>query len=63
VDAARIIGRALPVDATSIFGQAYKAGVLDRDIGERWLAEQRYRSDAGTFRARWDKILVVAHRT
>lgn len=62
LDAARVIGRALPVDAMSVFRQAYKAGVLDGDIGEQWLAEQRHRSDAGTFRARWDKILVVAHR-
>jgi len=43
-------------------GHACGAGVLDRETGERWLAEQRDRTDAGTFLARWDKILVVAHR-
>jgi SAM-dependent methyltransferase len=62
LDAARIIGRALPVDAASIVGHASAAGIVDRDHGERWLAEQRDRTDAGTFRARWNKILVVATR-
>jgi SAM-dependent methyltransferase len=62
VDAARIIGRALPVDAAGMVGQACEAGLVDLDLGERWLAEQRDRTGAGTFRARWNKILVVAHR-
>ena len=62
IDAAHIIGRALPVDVASVVGQACEAGVVDRAVGERWLVEQRDRSDAGTFLARWDKILVVAHR-
>lgn len=62
LDAARVMARALPVDAASMVGQACGAGVLDRETGERWLAEQRARTDAGTFRARWNKILVVAHR-
>jgi SAM-dependent methyltransferase len=62
LDAVRIIGRSLPVDASAAVGKAGEAGVVDRDMGERWLAEQRERTEAGTFRARWNKILVVAHR-
>lgn len=52
----------LPVDSAAVIARAIRDGRVDAAIGARWLAEQRARTEAGTFEARWDKILVIARR-
>ncbi|MEY2471122.1 MAG: hypothetical protein QOK28_451 [Actinomycetota bacterium] len=50
----------LPFDARGILRRAVDDGRIDAAVGEAWIAEQRARTAAGEFRARWDKVLVVA---
>lgn len=52
----------LPVAATVIISRAVAEGRLAGDAAEQWLAEQHARSASGTFRACWDKVLVIATR-
>lgn len=52
----------LPVDARAVIRRAVDDGRFDADHAARWVSEQQHRTAAGTFRASWDKILVVAHR-
>lgn len=51
----------LPVHATNVLRRAVADGRLDDATAWSWLAEQRARTAAGTFRATWVKVLVVAH--
>lgn len=51
----------LPVDAEAVVRRAIADGRVDDAIAWSWLAEQRARTAAGTFRATWVKVLVVAH--
>jgi ubiquinone/menaquinone biosynthesis C-methylase UbiE len=51
----------LPVDAEAIVRRAIVDGRVDDAAAWSWLAEQRARTADGTFRARWVKVLVVAH--
>lgn len=51
----------LPVDAAAVVRRAIVDGKTDDATAWSWLAEQRERTAAGTFRATWVKILVVAH--
>jgi ubiquinone/menaquinone biosynthesis C-methylase UbiE len=50
----------LPVDAASRLQRAVRSGALTADEASAWLAEQTARTEEGTFRASWTKILVVA---
>ncbi|HVT75844.1 MAG TPA: methyltransferase domain-containing protein [Acidimicrobiales bacterium] len=50
----------LPVDAAAVVARAVGSGRCDAHAAAEWIAEQRRRSLAGTLRARWDKVLVVA---
>lgn len=52
----------LPVGGEPTLTRAAAEGRVGAEVAARWLAEQRARTAAGTFRARWDKICVVAHR-
>lgn len=52
----------LPIDAEGVVTRAVADGRVDEDVATAWLAEQRARSDEKPFRARWDKVLVVARR-
>lgn len=52
----------LPFNAPVILGRAVEDGRLERELADRWIDEQRARTANGTFRARWDKVLVVATR-
>lgn len=52
----------LPIAAETVVMRAVADGRCDSATAERWLAEQRERSGAGSFRAAWDKLLVVATR-
>ena len=51
----------LPVHATNVVRRAVIDGRADDATAWSWLAEQRARTVAGTFRATWVKVLVVAH--
>lgn len=51
----------LPVDAEAVVRRAIVDGKTDDAVAWSWLAEQRERTAAGTFRATWVKVLVVAH--
>lgn len=51
----------LPVDAEAVVRRAVIDGKADDAAAWDWLAEQRARTAAGTFRASWTKVLVVAH--
>ena len=53
----------LPVDAEAVVRRAIADGRVDDATAWSWLAEQRARTAAGTFRATWVKVLVVAHAT
>jgi SAM-dependent methyltransferase len=53
----------LPVHATNVIRRAVIDGRLDDATAWSWLAEQRARTDAGTFRATWVKVLVIGHAT
>ena len=50
----------IPVSAERITELAVAAGSLDPSLRAAWLAEQRARTESGTFRASWPKVLVVA---
>ena len=50
----------IPVSAERTTELAVHAGTLEAGLREAWLTEQRARSEAGTFRASWPKVLVVA---
>jgi SAM-dependent methyltransferase len=52
----------LPVAAEAIVARAALEGRIDPDVATAWVGEQRARTADGSFRAVWDKILVVAHR-
>lgn len=52
----------LPIDASAVLHRAVTDGRAAFDVVEAWLDEQRKRTEDGTFRARWDKVLVVARR-
>ncbi len=52
----------LPVSAEAVIRRAVADGRFDRNDAENWLREQRSRTRAGTFRASWDKVLVIATR-
>jgi hypothetical protein len=49
----------MPFDIDLFVQRAAGDGRLEADRADRWLAEQRRRNAEGTFRARWDKVLVV----
>ena len=51
----------LPVDTTGVLERAVADGSTDDSTVRAWTDEQQQRDAAGTFRARWDKVLVVAH--
>ena len=55
-------GRLLPVDVVSVVGRAVDDGRLDAGHARRWISEQQRRAATATFRAAWDKILVLGHR-
>jgi SAM-dependent methyltransferase len=50
----------LPVDAAQVVARAVAERRCDRWLAQRWIDEQHARTAEGTFRARWDKVLVVA---
>src|SRR5438128_2600711 len=50
----------IPVAAERITQVAVEAGRLDGVLRTAWLEEQRVRDEAGTFRASWPKVLVIA---
>ena len=50
----------LPVDAEMVVGRAAAEGRCDRWLADAWLGEQRAKSAAGTFRAQWNKVIVIA---
>ena len=50
----------LPIGTALVLERAVADGRLDADTAARWTEEQRRRTVAGTFRARWDKVLAVA---
>jgi SAM-dependent methyltransferase len=50
----------LPVDAETVVIRAVADGRCDRWLADAWLEEQRARSAAGTFRAHWNKVIVIA---
>ena len=50
----------LPVASATVLERAVAEGRLDARTAEQWADEQRRRTADGTFRARWDKVLVVA---
>jgi SAM-dependent methyltransferase len=50
----------LPVDATAVVARAVAERRCDRWLAQSWIDEQKARTVQGTFRARWDKVLVVA---
>ena len=52
----------LPANAATLLQRAVADGRLPADAATRWLEEQEARLRAGTFRASWDKVLVVASR-
>lgn len=52
----------LPIDVEAVLSRAVADGRCDGAIARRWLAEQQERSGSESFRARWDKVLVVATR-
>jgi SAM-dependent methyltransferase len=52
----------LPIDAVQAVERAVRSGAAERAFVDRWLDEQRARTAAGTFRARWDKIVLIATR-
>lgn len=52
-----------PVDIAACFRRAVADGRIDGSTAEAWFAEQRERSARGTFRARWVKVVVIAHRS
>ncbi len=56
------LDRRLPVDAVAVVHRAVDDGRFHAGHAARWISEQRHRSALATFRASWDKILVVAHR-
>jgi hypothetical protein len=56
------LDRRLPVDAVAVVHRAVEDGRFDPGHAARWMSEQRHRSAQATFRASWDKILVIAHR-
>jgi SAM-dependent methyltransferase len=53
---------AIPLDAASVTRRGVDGGELDPVLRRAWLDEQQQRSEAGTFRASWAKILTVARR-
>ncbi len=52
----------LPVHTETVIDRAVEDGRFAEADAARWLAEQRARTTDGTFRATWDKVLVVARR-
>lgn len=52
----------LPIDVTAVLRRAVADGRVSAAVADAWLEEQRQRTDLGTFRSSWDKILVVASR-
>jgi SAM-dependent methyltransferase len=54
--------RDFPLDAERLVERAVAEGAFDEPTSRRWLDEQKARSADGTFRADWDKILVLATR-
>ncbi|HVF33030.1 MAG TPA: methyltransferase domain-containing protein [Acidimicrobiales bacterium] len=50
----------LPIALDLVLTRAVADGRLDGSLAARWTDEQRRRTSAGTFRARWDKVLVIA---
>lgn len=50
----------LPLNAERLVRRAVVEGSLDPRVADLWLIEQCARTGDGTFRAQWDKILVVA---
>lgn len=52
----------LPIDVEAVLTRAVRDGRCESATAVRWMAEQRERSTDGSFRARWDKVLVVATR-
>lgn len=54
--------RRLPVDVNATLARAVTNSWVEQDAAAAWLAEQQARTDTARFRARWDKILLVASR-
>ena len=52
----------MPVGLESGLDREVRAGRVHGDLAERWLAEQRGRDEAGRFRLRQSKVLVLARR-
>ena len=52
----------LPVDAPMTLARAVADGRCEQATVTAWLDEQRSRTEDGTFRGRWDKVLLVATR-
>ena len=52
----------LPIAAEPMLARAAAEGAVDQALVDRWLDEQKARTAAGTFLARWDKVLVTARR-
>jgi SAM-dependent methyltransferase len=50
----------LPINAGAATARAVSGGDLSPHVRQRWLAEQEERMRNKSFRATWDKILVVA---
>lgn len=50
----------VPLDVDALLQRAVDERRIDRGLAVAWLAEQRARDAAGTFRARWKKHLIVA---
>lgn len=53
----------LPIDAPAVLRRAVADGRTSSEVADRWLQEQWQRTEDGTFRARWDKVLVVGSRS
>ncbi|HEX2849666.1 MAG TPA: methyltransferase domain-containing protein [Acidimicrobiales bacterium] len=52
----------LPIAADAFLARAVETGHVSAAAATEWLAEQRARTAARTFRARWEKVLTVATR-
>ena len=52
----------LPTDVRASIASAVVEGTLEAADADRWIDEQMRRSNAGTFRATWEKVLVTATR-
>ena len=52
----------LPINVRSTLARAVADARVDASSVNAWLAEQEEKTDTGAFRARWDKVLVIASR-